>query len=226
MNTVMENSSVVIIAKDFNLSIFKPMWLVKNGIFREDELTGDIVITPPAVQIPTKNFQFMVLPDRIQLAMPRKYPDAQNDIKRILGGIVMTLPHTPYTAIGFNFHYLVATESEESFGSWERTLFASTFINKLPEAEDHKARFGSYLSFDILGSRLRIDIKPTNAGNNVELLCKTWRLGQELTRIHFNFQTDVVNAPTPSESVLEKLNKWTEAFTLSQELRDRIIKVE
>lgn len=226
MNTVMENSSVVIIAKDFNPSIFKPLWLMKNNIFREEELKGDIVITPPAVQIPSTSFQFMVLPDRLQLAVPRQYPDAQSDIDRILGGIVMTLPHTPYTAVGLNFHYLVATESEDSFGSWESTLFASPFSNKLHEAEDHKARFGSYLSFDILGSRLKVDIKPTNAGDKIELLCKTWRPGQELTRIHFNFHTDVANTPTPSESVSEKLNKWTEAFTLSQELRDKIIKVE
>ena len=89
MNTVMENSSVVIIAKDFNISIFKPMWFLKNNIFSEEELNKDIVITPPAVQIPSKNFQFMVLPDRLQVTIPRQYPDAQSDIDRILGGIVL-----------------------------------------------------------------------------------------------------------------------------------------
>ena len=86
MNIVMENSSVVIIAKDFNLSILKPLWLVKNKIFREKELEGDVVVTPPAVQIRSDNYQFMALPDRLQIALPREYPDAQSDIDRIAGG--------------------------------------------------------------------------------------------------------------------------------------------
>ncbi len=226
MNTVMENSSIVIIAKDFNLSIFKPLWLMKNNIFREEELKGDIVITPPAVQIPSTNFQFMVLPDRIQFSIPRQYPDAQSDINRIVGGIVMKLPHTPYTAIGLNFQYLVAPESGDAPDNWERTLFASPVSNKLEGVETKSARYGSYLSFDTLGMRLKIDIKPTNAGRNIEALCNSWHYGQELIRIHFNFHTDVTNTEAPAELVADKLRKWTEAFTLSQDLRDKIIKVE
>ncbi|MHC4145101.1 MAG: hypothetical protein ACYSWW_10840 [Planctomycetota bacterium] len=218
----MENSSVVIIAKDFNLSIFKPLWLMKNNIFREEELKGDIVITPLAVQIPLKNFQFMVLPDRLQIAIPRQYPDAQSDINRVLGGIVTTLPHTPFTAVGLNFHYLVAPESEDAFTSWERALFASPFSNRLHVAEEGNTRFGSYLSFNVLGSRLKMDIKPINAGDKIQGICNSWHPGQDLTRVHFNFHTDVTNAATPAESTLDSLGKWAEASTLSQELRDKI----
>ena len=226
MNTVMENSSVVIIAKDLNLSILKPLWLIKNNIFLEDELKGDIVITPPAIQIPSTNFQFLVLQDRLQLTVHRQYPDAQSDINRILGGIVMKLPHTPYTAIGINFQYLVAPESGNAPDNWEGTLFASPVSNKLEGVEINKARYGSYLSFDILGMRLKIDIKPTNAGSNIEALCNSWHYGQELIRIQFNFHTDVTNTKAPEELVADRLRKWTKAFNLSEELRDKIIKLE
>ncbi len=221
MNRIIENSSVVIIAKDFNISIFKPFWLIKNNIFREEELSGNILITPPAVQIPSKNFQFIVLPDRLQIAIPREYPEAQSDINRIIGGIVTVLPHTPYTAVGLNFNYLVAHEAQDTFSKWERTLFASSFSNKVLSAKDANTRFGSYLSLDALGTRLKIDIKPTNAGENIEALCNSWHPGQNLTRMHFNFHTDVTNTDAPAQLVVDKLGKWTESFALSQELTQK-----
>ena len=189
-------------------------------------MKGDIVMTPLAVQIPSTNFQFMALPDRIQFSVNRQYPDAQSDINRIVGGIVMKLPHTPYTAIGINFQYLVAPESGDASVNWERTLFASPVSNKLEGIEAENVRYGCYLSFDSLEMRLKIDIKPTNAGRNIEALCNSWHHGQELIRIHFNFHTDVTNTEAHAELVADKLRKWTEAFTLSQEIRDKIIKVE
>lgn len=222
MKKVMENLSVVVIAKDFNLSIMKPLWLVRNQIFREKELEGDIVITPPALQIPSPNFQFMALPDRVQIAISRPYDAAESHIKRVIGGIVTVLPHTPYTAVGFNFHYLAAPESVDTKGNWERDLFAAAFSNEVPGAKQVDARFGSYLSFDAIGSRLKIDIKPTNAADKVGLICEAWKPGQELVRIHFNFHTDLTNADEPARAVTEKLEKWAEAFAFSKELTNKI----
>ena len=222
MNKVMENSSVVVIAKDFNLSIMKPLWLVKNGIFREEELEGDIVVTPPALQIPSANFQFMALADRVQMAIPHEYPEAGSDIKRLIGGIVTVLPHTPYTAVGFNFHYLVAPESGEMPDNWERSLFAAPFCNELSVGQEENARFGSYLSIDALGARLKIDVKPTNAADKIGALCEAWQPGQRLVRIHFNFHTDLANAGEPAKSVMDKLEKWTEALALAKELTEKI----
>jgi len=218
MNIVLENSSIVIIAKDFNVSIFKPFWLLKNNIFREEELQGNIVITPPAVQIPTQNFQFTVLPDRLQVFMSRKYPDAEADIARIIGGVVKTLPHTPYTAVGLNFNYLVAPEAEDAFSNWNRDLFASPLSSKIQSTKNRKARFGSYVSFDVLGTRLNIDIKPVKASNDIETLCKSWRAGQDLIRVNLNFHSDVVNSKSAVDSILDKVAKWNEALVLSQKI--------
>lgn len=222
MNTAIEHLSIVILAKDFNLSIFKPFWLMKNSIFREEELQGNIVITPPAVQIPTENFQFTVLPDRLQMVIPRPYPNAEDDIARILGQIVKTLPHTPYTALGINFNYLVAPESEDTFSTWNRKLFASPLSNKLQSPKDVNARFGSYFSFDVLGFRLKVDIKPIKAPANIETLCKSWNSGQDLVRLNFNFHSDVVNTKPPANYVLDKLGKWAKALSLTKKLTSMI----
>lgn len=218
MNTVLENLSIVILAKDFNLSIFKPFWLIKNNIFREQELQGNIVITPPAVQIPAQNFQLTVLPDRLQMLIPRRYAKAEADISRIIGGIVKTLPHTPYTAVGLNFNYFAAPQQESSFSSWNRKLLASGLSTKLQSPADENARFGSYVSFDALATRLRIDIKPIKAPNNIENLCNSWHAGQDLIRLNLNFHSDVFNADSPSDSVLATVDKWPDALALSQKL--------
>ena len=222
MNTVVENLSVVIVAKDFNLSIFKPFWLVKNNIFRESELQGNIVITPPAVQIPADRYQFLLLPDRLQLSMQREYPDAESDISRIVGGVVKTLPQTPYTAIGLNFNYLVAPEGDDIFGSWNRKFFASALSAEIQSPEETNARFGSYVSFDALGTRLKINISPVKAPPNVENLSKSWQAGQELMRVHLNFHSDVVDGESPAESVLGQIGKWPEALALSRRITENI----
>jgi len=218
MNIIPEILSIVITAKDFNVSIFKPFWLMKNSIFREEELQGNIIITPPAVQIPTENFQFMILPDRIQMSMPRQYTDAEADIGRILGGIVKTLPHTPYKGLGINFNYFVSPEAEETFSSWNRNLLASTLSNKIQSPKDKNARFGSYVSFDVIGTRLKIDIKPVKASKNIVKIYKSWHAGQDLLRVNLNFHSDVINADSPSDFILDKLGKWTEALALSKEI--------
>jgi hypothetical protein len=218
MNIVFENSNIVIIAKDFNPSIFKPLWLMKNGIFREEELQGNIVIAPITVQVPTKNFQFVVLPDRLQMLIHRHYPDVESDITRVVGGTVKTLPHTPYTAMGLNFTYIIAPEAEDAFDAWNRNLFASPLSNKILSSKETNARFGSYISFNVLETRLKIDIKPVKAVGNLETLCKSWHTGQDLVRVNFNFHIDVLNTDSPVDSVLKNLGKWTEALTLSQKL--------
>jgi len=224
MNSVMENSSVVIIAKDFNLSILKPLWLMNNKIFRPEELEGDIMVTPPAVQIRSANFQFMALPDRLQISATRPYGNAQSDINRICGGIVKALPHTPFTAIGLNFHYLGAPESRGAFASWEKDLFASAVAREIEGSQAENARFGSYLSFDTIGMRLKIDIKPTNAGGSIVDLCSSWDSGQELIRMHFNYHTDVTNTDTPAKTVVDSLAKWEEALAMSTGLVENICK--
>lgn len=222
MNIMLENSSIVILAKDFNPTIFKPFWLKKNDIFFEQELQGSIVITPVAVQIPTENFHFTVLPDRVQMVMPRNYSEAENDVDRVLGGIVKTLPHTPYTAVGLNFNYLIAPDSEDKFSEWNRKLFASSLSRKIQSPKDNNSRFGNYVSFDFLETRLKIDMKPIKALGNIESLCKSWHENQDLIRINVNFHSDVGNMDSPEKAIIENLNKWTQALAYSEKLTKMI----
>ena len=222
MRIVFQNSSIVIAANDVNLSIFKPLWLQKNQIFRDEEFQGPVVITPVAVQIPTQRFQFMVLPNRIQMTFPAEYPEASSDISRILGGIVQTLPHTPYTAIGLNFDYISAPEEEKSFHAWNNRLFASEFANQICHVEDDDTLFGSYFSFDTLGTRLKIDIKPIKGPATIQNLCQSWHRGQDLVAFHFNFHVGPLKPDQDVATILNTLNKWPEALSLSRQIIEKL----
>ena len=64
MNSVLTNSSIVIVAHDVNLSIFKALWLIKADIFRKDQLEGYIIITHGMFQMLAELFELVVLPHR------------------------------------------------------------------------------------------------------------------------------------------------------------------
>ena len=111
------NASAVVVGHDVNLSIFTPPWLRDQKILSDEELAGDVVITPPMVRIPAPSFELLILPDRVQMRPSDDLDKAQSDILRVLGGIVSTLPHTPFTAIGLNFAYLMSPDEHTQFHS-------------------------------------------------------------------------------------------------------------
>ena len=154
-------SSTVLVANDVNVSIFKSAWFGRNQVISEDEMLDDVLISPGIVQIPTRNFQVIIVPNRIQFFLPpQRFDVGQQEIDRVLGTIVRLLPHTPYTAIGLNFEYIVTPPSADTFYEWNRKWFSAPLVEKFPEAKDKTSRFGSYFSMDSLEMRLKIDIKP------------------------------------------------------------------
>lgn len=217
-----EHLSVVLAANDINLSIFRPLWLQKNNIITEQELSGQIVITPVAVQIPTRHFELSILPNRIQMICPSPYAEMESDLIRIIGGIAKTLPHTPYSGVGVNFNYFACPEDSKTFLDWNKQLFSSGFSQLAYPAEDPEERFGSYFSYDVLGARLKVDVKPVKAPVGIEKLCKLWGRNQDLIRVNLNFHTALTNSETNVDTILETLKKWDQAFSLSKEIIEKL----
>ncbi len=218
MKASLVKCTLVLTANDINLSIFKPPWLSKTGIFHEQELQGKIVLSPMAVQIPTEGFQLTVLPDRIQMAVSPAHDAARADIDRVLGGIVNTLPHTPYAAVGLNFHFLLAVEEHTSISSYTRRSFASPFANGLCEDKAVNPKFGSYFSFDALGARLKADIKPIRVSGQLPARDDFPKPGDEVVKLDFNYHYDVIDDEARSEAVLSALGRWEEALRMSQQI--------
>ncbi len=219
---VLSDSSVVVVANDVNLSIFKPPWLVNTGIFREVELQGQVVISPVAVQISSPCFEFSVFPNRLQLTLANPNEQSAQYVDRVLGGIVRLLPHTPYAGVGLNFAYFVAPAPGVSFGDWNRRVFSTQVTQVIADADVQDPKFGGYCSLGALDGRLRIDMRPVRGEGGISKLCESWREGEELMRISFNYHNDVGGSSPEGASVGKILEKWKDALRLSRQIVDRI----
>jgi hypothetical protein len=91
--------TIVILANQFNPSIFREAWLERTGVFNQGELTGNVVYTPMFCQV-LGDVTFLVVNDRAQFMTSRT--DGGRMAERSMV-IVDELPQTLYSAIGVNF---------------------------------------------------------------------------------------------------------------------------
>ncbi len=201
MRTQLVDSNFVIAAQQFNPSIFSQLWLVQNGIASENDFKGESVFTPAFAQVRSPRFVLLVLPQQLQFA-PLPVEEQHGElVADAIGSIVRLLPETPYVAVGLNLNWLVEIEPKE-YPAFSRALFYRE--NPLYEQfVENDARFGGYLSKDILGARLKLDVKPK----------KTGPPGEEVEKLlfAFNFHVDV-RRDNQVDEILRMANQWDSAM--------------
>jgi cellulase/cellobiase CelA1 len=210
MGIQIENQNVVIIARNFNPTIFSQLWLVKEGIISESDFIPPLVFSPFAVDFRTNQFHLLVVPDRIQLTFSQPKSENQNVLYNILGKIIKTLPHTPYVAIGFNNNFIFTPEDQSDYAiKLKNTLIADN--NPLyPNFLSDDSRFGFYCSKNYLEMRLRLDVKPRQITSQQGM--KT-----ESITFDFNYHYDLCEANKVKE-IESFLEKWTQTEELSKEI--------
>ncbi len=173
----------------------------------------EVLSVPVVSQVRSKQFNLTVLPDQLQFS-PAKEIDAPADVVRTkLGLIVDKLPETPYTAIGANFTWHLLSTNEDIPIFCKQLFFRSpSSLYKTFDTDD--ALFGAYLSKNVLGSRLRLDIKPITInrdGKNTQAL-----------QFAFNFHVDLI---PENKNVLihELLDKWETAGNLAESIVTGVI---
>jgi hypothetical protein len=203
MTLQLANSNVVIAAHHFNPSVTNQIWLVDNGIVLREEFETGAVFTDMFVQVPTKNFHLLIVPDNCQFAPAPHVEKQQELIGERVGKLVSILPHTPFRAIGLNFVWHLIPENA-SIEVVSRHLFGvpGSPLHGLFDADN--ARFGGYLSKDSLGCRLRLDVKPimvqTPDGQQVYLI-----------QFAFNYHHDVAERPNAVAEIQQLLEQWNAA---------------
>jgi hypothetical protein len=119
---------------------------------------------------------------------------------------VSRLPHTPYSAIGLNFTWHLDPE-ETGIGEFSRSIFyRDTSLFREFDTED--ARYGGYLSKNVLGCRLKLDIKP---------IIMSIPTRKDYLQFAFNFHLDL-SGDNPVEEILSLLTRWNEAKGLSSRI--------
>lgn len=196
MAEALDRNSVVV-ANQLNVSLFSLPWLMRQGITTEEQVLPGAIFVPQMVQMRTADYELLLLPDRMQATMTCDEQQQAQTVVRVIGGIVRALPHTPYTAAGLNFVWLLPCEGD--FAHFNRRLIHAPPALAQQFAEDN-ARFGAYLSkVGIHGGRLRIEIKPTR------------REERESLAMSFNYSLDSLTRDNAVAEIEGLLARWDDA---------------
>jgi hypothetical protein len=202
--------NAVVVARQFNPSIVSQMWLANTGIVPEGGFGEDFAFTPMFAQVVTDQFALQIIPERLQFT-PKVPVDAQRVlITEKVGALVRALPHTPYTAVGLNFPFHLVPDQVD-VRDFTRSLFFVPGSPAHQAFDTPDARFGGYMSRDVLGCRLKLDVKPG-------VLRSPAGADTHFVGLEFNFHRDVAPGPNAAEEVVEVLERWDEAKALACEI--------
>ena len=210
MESIIRIANVVIAARQFNPTIFDPIWLLDNGLATREELQAGnaFTLTPPFVQFCAPAYILVVLPDQLQFTPQPLDDNSGRLIVEKVGRIVQLLPQTPYAAAGLNFVWHLIPEQAQ-FAEFSRAVFFQD--NPLFAAfQQDDARFGGYLSRNTLGARLRLDVRPVRTTPIPE--------GPEALQFGFNYNVDIPRSPAAVEQVLRFLERRDEAKQQAEHL--------
>jgi len=209
MKHTLAQFNVVLAANRFNPSVFRESWLTERGLLRRDDLQPGFVFAENVVSLSTPEFDLLVLPQNLTL-VPRSSLAASDVVGRIIPVVVQELPHTPFTGIGLNFVWNTDTEPE-SVAEVTRKLFANSSSRITESFSAADARFGMYLSKDVEGSRLKLDIKP------LHVLDEAGGKLLEIIQFSFNFHRDL-GTKDNFAAVTDACARWNEHFRLSEQI--------
>lgn len=216
MSVTFINTAVVVAARQFNPSVLNPMWLAQNGLISQATLGEEYVFTPAFAQVNTPEFAFNLLPERLQF-IPNAVGDrAAEIVLEKVGAFVRAVPHTPYVALGLNFDVRLDPDGI-GFGQFARSAF---FVPSSPlhqEFDTADARFGGYLSKNVLGCRMKLDAKPV-------LGALPGEEPHESLILNFNFHHDLQPGPEAAESIVSALKKWNDARDMAERIAHSVCK--
>ena len=207
-NIELVNENVVILANQFNLSIMNQRWLIENCIIAEDDLQDGYTFTPVFTQVKTKLFLLTIVPERLQIDLNPATENKIELIKSKIGTIVDKLPHTPFTALGFNFAYFLTTE-DSSIEKYTKSLFFKPDSPLSSHFDEDNAKFGGYFSKDVSGFRLKLDIKPVSIKSKDKIIDKI--------KLDFNFHLNLVEN-NKSKTILKYLAKWDSMMNITSDI--------
>ena len=207
-NVELVSENVVVLANQFNLSIMNQHWLIKNCIITQDDLQDGYTFTPVFALAKTKFFQLTLVPERLQIDLNPKTEKKIELIKSKIGTIVDKLPHTPFTALGFNFDYFLTTE-DSSVEKYTRSLFFKPDSPLSSQFDEDNAKFGGYFSKDVSGFRLKLDIKPISIKSKDKTMDKI--------QLAFNFHLDLVGNDK-AKTILKYLAKWDSMANITKDI--------
>jgi hypothetical protein len=203
MRRELVGSSVVIVAQNFNPSVANQLWLVRNGVVGEGDFLPGCIFTDLLVQVRARRFGLLFTPEQIQFVPAAGDEEAVQMMREAIVRTVRTLPHTPYRALGLNFTWHLTPEGRD-VEALSRQLFFTPGRPLFRDFDVPDASFGAYLSRDLLGFRLKLDVKPVS-GPAPE------RPAEQRLQFLYNFHADLPEGGEAAAQIEQHLRHWPEA---------------
>jgi len=184
-------ASVVVVARNFNPSIFTQQWLIEKGVLVADVAVGPQIFTPQFVHVSNDGFRLTVLPEQLMFEVINS--PQESFVKRVnekLIPILSALNETPFAAVGVNFQWHI-DDKDRTIATVSKDLFDKG-VGIYSEFSTSDARYGAYMSKDFLNSRLKLDIKPV-------IERQESGLSREFIVSAFNFHKDLFSADRHNE---------------------------
>lgn len=211
MPWVHTGSAVVIAAQQLNPTIFTQNWLIERGILGRDELMEGSLFSDFVVQVRSRTFQMLVLPEQLQFVPSVPLQEQQQFLLEKVGAIVNLLPQTPFKAVGLNFAWhLIPTDGDIARLSRELFFVPDRPISRFFDAPD--SHFGAYFSKSVPPFRMKLDIKPTIV---------TLQDRQERRMLFsFNFHADLDQRAV--QQITDALGCWNEVVQQTERVVDAV----
>lgn len=203
-------SNAVVVAHHFNPTITDQIWLAKHKIIDPEEAEGGYIYTDALVQVQAKDFHLLIVPDKCQFTPAPTSEDSAQLIAERLGKLVEELPHTPYRAVGMNFVWRLDADEAAVRDIGRRIAFVqSSPLHQEFNVPD--ARFGTYLSKDSLGCRLKLDVKPFTEQQKAKEGDPKEGEPKSMIQFSFNYHRELAGEADPVSAIKDALAQWSEA---------------
>ncbi len=205
MDILLQNQNFVLVGL-FKPAIFDKYFFIKNDFFSESQISDKSIFMDFQTTVITQSFTITILPERIMIAANYPISADSKDLVNIATKFSnIKIPENVINAIGMNFHWKVK-ENKRPITEISREMLYTDSIPLLKEFfNTNDTAIGMYLSKDIKGARLRLEIKPAivrtfdNQNNPLK--------EEEFLGWAFNFHKDFPQN-TSQESLFEYINEF------------------
>jgi hypothetical protein len=192
-----DSVSIVLLATNFNPSIVTKDWLYQNKVVTER--VDNFVNTPVFSVVETEAFSIIVDESRLQWQMKKVTIDDLEAACKKLNTIVNLLPHTPYTALGFNFVFNLKKEKCNT------NIFYTVNREKIASLTSENFELGVNLLFQFDGFWVMFSVSPRR--ENVENV-----------RVLFNFHSPTKGTKDIKSGLDKHSELWKKVDMIMEEL--------
>jgi len=210
------DENLVVLSKAFNPSTRGIPWLLKNAIVSEEEVRPGVVANEMMTGVQSEDFELLLVPGRLHIKPTCADDGRQTLLVRKVEAVSNALPGESYVACGLNFlWHLVAGDDPQGIPELTRQLFCRPESSFFQAFKRGNPRYGTYISCDALGCRLRFEAKPLIV---VPIDPSIPKIELETIQFSFNFHLDLDGVANAPDQMLDLVRHWDEAKALTREL--------